>query len=139
MIDEVAALLDEPGVSFATLCRPMADADRDNPNAVKVVMDQNGDALYFSRSLIPYPRNKPRLPVYCHIGLYAYTADFLRHYAVLPMTPLAEAESLEQLKALEHGHRLRVKVTASSAEGVGVDTQEDLERVRTILRERSGA
>ena len=139
MIDEVAVLLDEPGVCFATLCRPMADADRDNPNAVKVVMDRNGDALYFSRSLIPYPRNKPRLPVYCHIGLYAYTADFLRRYAALPMTPLAEAESLEQLKALEHGHRLRVKVTASSAEGVGVDTQEDLERVRAILRSRSGA
>ena len=108
MIDELAEALCAPGVEFATLCRPLDEHDRDNPNVVKVVMDCRGDALYFSRSLIPYPRNAPKIPAYQHIGIYGYTAAFLRLYATLPMTPLAEAESLEQLKALEHGYKIRV-------------------------------
>ena len=135
MIDEVAGALAEPGVEFATLCRPLLDeADRADPNTVKVVLAQNGDALYFSRSLIPYPRHEPAVPVYQHIGIYGYSMAFLRRYAELPMTPLAEAESLEQLKALEHGYRIRVRVTASALPSRGVDTPEDLEAVRDILR-----
>ena len=133
MIDEVAAALEEEGVECATLCRPIAPEDRDNPNVVKVARAQNGDALYFSRSLIPYPRSEPSVPVWQHIGIYGYTADFLRRYVSLPMTPLAEAESLEQLKILEHGYRIRVKVTACPCTGRGVDTPEDLEAVRKIL------
>ena len=75
------------------LFRSRDEADRENPNAVKVVLGQNGDALYFSRSPIPYPRSTPRVPVYEHIGIYGYRSDFLRRYVELPMTPLAEAES----------------------------------------------
>ncbi|MCR5346563.1 MAG: 3-deoxy-manno-octulosonate cytidylyltransferase [Fretibacterium sp.] len=133
MIDEVAEALNETDVVCATLCRPLSEADRDNPNVVKVVRSQAGDALYFSRSLIPYPRHEPTVPIYQHIGIYGYTAAFLRRYVELPMTPLAEAESLEQLKVLEHGYKIRVKVTACTCAGRGVDTPEDLEVVRALL------
>ena len=135
MIDEVAeALFSGPDVVCSTLCRPLRDeADRENPNAVKVALARNGDALYFSRSLIPYPRNTPRLPVYEHIGIYGYRADFLRRYVALPMTPLAETESLEQLKVLENGYRIRVAVTRCGDAGPSVDTPEDLEAVRKML------
>ena len=136
MIDEVAAALEERGVECATLCRPLNPADRENPNVVKVVLSQPGDALYFSRSLIPCPRHEPRVPFYQHIGIYGYTADFLKRYAALPMTPLAETESLEQLKILEHGYKIRVKITACSEPGRGVGTPEDLEAVRKILMAR---
>lgn len=137
MIDEVAEAMDEPDVCFATLCRPLADDERDNPNAVKVVMDQNGDALYFSRSLIPYARKKMQIPYWHHIGIYGYTTAFLKKYVELPMTPLAEAELLEQLKAIEHGYKIRVKVTECPDRGRGVDTPEDLEYVRRVLSESS--
>ena len=135
MIDEVAeALFSGPDVVCSTLCRPLRDeADRENPNAVKVVLGQNGDALYFSRSPIPYPRSTPRVPVYEHIGIYGYRSGFLKRYAELPMTPLAETESLEQLKILEHGYRLRVAVTRCGGAGPSVDTAEDLEAVRRML------
>lgn len=135
MIDEVAeALFSGPDVVCSTLCRPLRDeADRENPNAVKVVLGQNGDALYFSRSPIPYPRSTPRIPVYEHIGIYGYRSGFLKRYAELPMTPLAETESLEQLKVLEHGYRIRVAVTRCGGSGPSVDTAEDLEAVRRML------
>ena len=135
MIDEVAeALFSGPDVVCSTLCRPLeAEGDRSNPNAVKVVLGLDGDALYFSRSSIPYPRSTPRIPVYEHIGLYGYRSGFLRRYAELPMTPLAETESLEQLKILEHGYRLRVAVTRCGGLGPSVDTAEDLEAVRRML------
>ena len=141
MIDEVAeALFSGPDVLCSTLCRPLQDeVDRENPNAVKVVCDRNGDALYFSRSLIPYPRSTPRIPVYEHIGIYGYRADFLRRYVELPMTPLAEAESLEQLKVLEHGYKIRVAATRCEGAGPSVDTAEDLEAVRKILSGMEGA
>lgn len=135
MINEVAeALFSGPEVLCATLCRPLQDeADRTNPNAVKVVLDRNGDALYFSRSPIPYPRSTPRVPVYEHIGIYGYRSGFLKRYAGLPMTPLAETESLEQLKVLENGYRIRVAVTRCGDAGPSVDTPEDLEAVRKML------
>lgn len=141
MIDEIAEILEEPDVQCATLCRPFINSDDDfnnanaanNPNAVKVVIAQNGDALYFSRSLIPYPRNRTSEPVFHHIGIYGYKMDFLKLYAKMPMTPLAETESLEQLKILEHGYKIRVKVTACTDIGRGVDTLEDLEIVRKLI------
>ena len=130
MIDEVAELLrvDE----CATLCRELSE-DFADPNAVKVVMSQDGHALYFSRSLIPYKRNKSSLPIYQHIGIYGYSVDFLKKYVSLPATPLSDAESLEQLKILEHGLKIRVKVTSSGRESIGVDTPEDLQRVKAIM------
>ena len=130
MIDEAAELLRED--ECVTLCRELT-ADFFNPNTVKVVISQDGHALYFSRSLIPYKRNVSDLPVYQHIGIYGYSVEFLRKYVSLPNTPLSEAESLEQLKILEHGYKIRVKVTSSARESVGVDTPEDLQRVREIL------
>lgn len=130
MIDEVAGLLAED--ECATLCRELVDG-LENPNTVKVVLSLDGHALYFSRSLIPYKRNESPLPFFQHIGIYGYSADFLKKYVSLPATPLSEAESLEQLKILEHGFRIRVKITECSDASIGVDTPEDLEIVRKIM------
>ncbi|MBR0258257.1 MAG: 3-deoxy-manno-octulosonate cytidylyltransferase [Synergistaceae bacterium] len=131
MIDEVCGMLEDD--ECATLCREMYDDEMSSPNAVKVVMSQQGYALYFSRSLIPYKRNASTLPIYNHIGIYGYHMGFLKEYVRLPDTPLCMAESLEQLKILEHGHKIRVKVTASTHESIGVDTPGDLETVRGIM------
>ena len=130
MIDEVAELL--ANNECVTLCNELT-GDFENPNAVKVVMTQDNYALYFSRSLIPYKRNKSTLPIYQHIGIYGYSLEFLKKYVTLPATPLSEAESLEQLKILEHGYRIKVKVTNSKCESLGVDTPEDLKRVSEII------
>ena len=132
MIDEVAELLCDN--ECVTLCREL-DSDFENPNVVKVVMSQDNNALYFSRSLIPYKRNKINLPVYQHIGIYGYSVKFLREYVSLSNTPLSDAESLEQLKILEHGRKIYVKVTQCKDESIGVDTPEDLERVRRIIKD----
>ena len=131
MIDETAEMLRDS--ECATLCSELRE-DFTNPNIVKVVMTLDGYALYFSRSLIPYKRNESSLPIYQHIGIYGYRMDFLKKYVSLPNTPLSDAESLEQLKILEHGYRMRVKVTGSTRESIGVDTPEDLQRVRELLR-----
>lgn len=133
MIDEVAEMLAD-GENCATLCREIRNEDdMNNPNVVKVVMSQNRNALYFSRSLIPYNRTGINTPVYQHIGIYGYKAKFLREYVKMNDTPLSMAESLEQLKILENGYRIRVKVTSSKNDIVGVDTPEDLEKVRKII------
>ena len=130
MIDEAAFLLNEN--YCVTLCRELNE-DFDNPNIVKVVLTQDNHALYFSRSLIPYKRNQTKIPIYQHIGIYGYEINFLKKYVALSNTPLCEAESLEQLKILEHGYKIKVKITDSKNESVGVDTHEDLEKVRRIL------
>jgi 3-deoxy-manno-octulosonate cytidylyltransferase (CMP-KDO synthetase) len=122
----------DPDVQMSTLGGRLDEGDAGDPNVVKVVVDQLGFALYFSRAQIPYRRDAggPRLSVYRHIGLYVYRRDFLLRLASLPPTPLERAESLEQLRALEHGYRIRVVDTAHSS--VAVDTPEDLERVRRL-------
>ena len=108
-------------------------------NVVKVVTDQNGLALYFSRSLIPYPRNRDGHKAYEHIGIYAYRREFLLTYTSLKPTPLERFESLEQLRVLEHGYRLKVVLTqADDYIPLSVDTAEDLEKARRLLRERRG-
>lgn len=98
-------------------------------------MDKQGYALYFSRSLLPYPRHEGT-PVYKHIGIYAYKRDFLLAYAKMAETPLEHAESLEQLRALENGYR--IKVIKTPYRFVGVDTTEDLEKVNAIYRQMQG-
>jgi 3-deoxy-manno-octulosonate cytidylyltransferase (CMP-KDO synthetase) len=123
----------------ATACHPIHGADEMfDPNAVKVVLDQNGCALYFSRAPIPWARDAfarersrlpEELPAYRHLGLYAYRCGFLRRYAQLAPTAIERFESLEQLRALAHGYRIAVAVTAAAPEP-GVDTPEDLEKVR---------
>jgi 3-deoxy-manno-octulosonate cytidylyltransferase (CMP-KDO synthetase) len=108
-------------------------AELDDPNVVKVVVDRGGFALYFSRSAIPYMRNPKGgwPPLYRHIGLYAYRRAALLVLANLEPTPLERAESLEQLRALEHG--IRIKAVETEYDSISVDTPEDLEQVRRLL------
>jgi 3-deoxy-manno-octulosonate cytidylyltransferase (CMP-KDO synthetase) len=137
MIDEIVEpLLADAGLPMCTSRHAIADPqDFGNPNVVKVVVNLAGEALYFSRSLIPYPRKSEGHRVFEHIGLYAYRRDFLLKYAALPQTPLEKLESLEQLRALEHGYRLRVVETRQPYVPLSVDTPEDLERARELARE----
>lgn len=138
MIDEVVQpLLDDSELPMCTSMHEIIDrADFDNPNVVKTVVDLEGYALYFSRSLIPYPRTTEGHRVFEHIGMYAYRKDFLLKYARLPQTPLEKLESLEQLRVLEHGFRLRVVETRQDYIPLSVDTPEDLERARALARQR---
>jgi 3-deoxy-manno-octulosonate cytidylyltransferase (CMP-KDO synthetase) len=131
MIAEVIAPFSgDADVQMSTLRQAISDpADEDNPNVVKVVVDRSGDALYFSRAKIPYRREDG--VAFKHIGLYAFRREFLLTFAALSQTPLERAESLEQLRALEHGYRVRAVETRF--ESVEVDTPEDLERVRRRL------
>lgn len=131
----VAPFSHQPELVMTTLKTPLAEKDFSNPDVVKVVTSQQGYALYFSRSLIPYPRNPGEdFSVYKHIGLYAYRKEFLLQYASMEQTPLEQAESLEQLRVLEQGYRILVLET--NYQCIGVDTPEDLERVRSIIEAR---
>lgn len=133
-IDAVAGLLlarhDDP---MGTLRRRTDDpADWENPAVVKVVVDRNGYALYFSRAPIPFTRpGHERPPMWRHLGLYAYRRTFLQQLASLAPTPLERAEGLEQLRVLEHG--FRIATVETTLDTVGVDTPEDLERVRRLF------
>ena len=137
----VAPLRDDPSIPMGTLkSRIDSLAEYLTPNVVKVVTDRAGFALYFSRAPIPHPRDFfaqlaerfGELSAYKHIGLYVYRREFLLAYPTLPSTPLERQEQLEQLRALEHGYRLRVVET--DLVSVGVDTPEDLDRVRSLAR-----
>jgi 3-deoxy-manno-octulosonate cytidylyltransferase (CMP-KDO synthetase) len=154
MISEVLdPLLTDPSVNMSTLRQATRDANEiASPHVVKVVVDNHGDALYFSRSPIPFLRNSPAdgppegghyssnvvsgfsRTIYKHIGLYGFRRDFLLAFAALPQTPLEQGESLEQLRALEHGYRIRTVTTRY--ESIEVDTPEDLERVRQLMATR---
>jgi 3-deoxy-manno-octulosonate cytidylyltransferase (CMP-KDO synthetase) len=133
--DVVRPLVDDPALPMATVRRAISDpGDYLNPHVVKVTVDARGDALYFSRAPIPgRPGHEtgPLPPCHAHIGLYAYRRDFLLRFTDLPQTPLEQIESLEQLRALEHGFRIRTVSTVRDT--VGVDTPEDLERARERL------
>ena len=128
----IAPLLQDPMLEMSTACAVISDRSQyADPNVVKVVKDRAGRALYFSRSPIPFiriPDPASRIPVYKHLGLYGYRRTFLMKFATLPQTPLEQAESLEQLRALEHGYRIHTVET--QYDSIGVDTPEDLERVR---------
>lgn len=134
-ITEVAGpLLTDPYVYFSTLIyRIRRPEEITHPNAVKVVFDRNGDALYFSRATIPYVRDRGVTDYYKHHGIYAYRKWFLLKFASLDQGRLEKLESLEQLRALEHGYRLRLVET--QFDSVEVDTVEELERVRRIIME----
>ena len=125
----------------ATVCVAVSDPKvLHNPGVVKVVRARNGRALYFSRSLIPYPRVDTGYTVYEHLGIYAFTKDFLLKMVELPPTPLMETESLEQLRILEHGYTMAVIETKYPPAGPNVNTPEDVEKIRLILagNERQG-
>jgi len=139
MADLLAA---HPDAAIATACHPIADpAEAFNPNVVKVVLDRHRYALYFSRATIPWARDAfaagrdavpEGLPLYRHYGLYAYRVGFLRAFPALAPAPIERFEALEQLRALWHGYRIVVEVTAGTP-APGVDTAEDLERVRALF------
>ena len=138
LVTDVAHLLARrPQAAMSTAAHMLTSvADFHNPNVVKVVLDAQHMALDFSRAPIAYPRDKPDvLPSPAplrHIGIYAYRVSFLRLFPTLAQAPLERTESLEQLRALWHGHRIAVHIT-QHAPGPGVDTPEDLERVRRLL------
>jgi 3-deoxy-manno-octulosonate cytidylyltransferase (CMP-KDO synthetase) len=140
LVHAVAQLLtQQPLASMSTAAHAIEDwAEFTNPNVVKVVVDGQGLALYFSRAPIPHRRDQPSanaLPNPAplrHIGIYGYRVGFLRQFPTLPQAPIEVTEALEQLRAMWHGHRIAVFVSAQ-APGPGVDTAEDLERVRRLF------
>lgn len=142
LINDVAqALMDHPEASVATLAAPfLADEDIAASTAVKVVRDQAGFALYFSRAAIPFVRDSggidARFPYLRHIGIYAYRVSALNRYPHMAATPLEQAENLEQLRFLEHGQRIYVQ-TVSEVPPAGVDCEADIERIEALLRTRA--
>lgn len=143
LINELAGVLHAAQhAAIATCATPILSAETlFNPNTVKVVIDQSGHAMYFSRAPIPWHRDAlaggdrvlaAGLPALHHIGMYAYRATFLRRFPSLSIGRLEQVESLEQLRAMEHGYRIMVHVTPTHP-GAGVDTPEDLERVRSVF------
>lgn len=133
LIDRLAGVLAaDPALPMATVaCLIDREEDLDNPNIVKVVLAGSGDALYFSRSVIPFARNSRISSPLRHLGIYAYRRDFLENYVRWKPTPLELTESLEQLRALENGAKIRVILTDHVS--VGVDTPEQAAQVEQIL------
>ena len=138
-LETVKHLFDDPNVQIGTLGKPFEGMEAvDNANSPKIVCDVNGYAMYFSRSVIPYIRNKEHgdwlqhFPFLKHIGLYAYRREVLAEITKLPQSSLELAESLEQLRWLQNGYRIKVGVT--DIETVGIDTPEDLQRAEEFLK-----
>lgn len=138
-LKKVASCFNDSTVQLATLVKQFSsNEDIFNPNSPKVILNFKNEAIYFSRSAIPFIRNKDKsewqqnYPFYKHIGLYAYRADVLREITKLPQSKLEIAESLEQLRWIENGYRIKVEKT--DMETLAVDTPEDLERVRVFAK-----
>lgn len=139
-IEEVCRQFDDASTQIATLGKPFASMEAvENPNSPKIVTDVNGFALYFSRSVIPFVRGKERAewlehyPFLKHLGIYAYRREVLKAVTTLPQSSLELAESLEQLRWLQNGYRIRVGRT--DVETVGIDTPADLERAEAFLKQ----
>jgi len=146
MIDQaINPLMDDPSIPMSTLCRKIENHEEAfDPNVVKVIFDKNGFALYFSRSPIPWDRDAwygknswkdltVNASLYKHIGLYVYRREFLLRFARLPQTALEAVEKLEQLRALEHGYRIRTVITVHDS--FGVDIPDDLSKIIKHLEE----
>jgi 3-deoxy-manno-octulosonate cytidylyltransferase (CMP-KDO synthetase) len=134
IIDQVTKALENPDIVMSSACAPLSSfSDFSNPNAVKVVLDQAGDALYFSRSPIPFFRYgaADHIGAFRHIGIYGFKKEFLGKFAALPQTPLEIFESLEQLRALEHGYKIRVLIV--DFKFAGIDSPDDLALAEEIL------
>ena len=148
LIDACAALLaEQTDCVMSTAAHPIVERiDFENPNIVKVVLDANGRALYFSRAPIPWPResaafdraSSPAAAPLRHVGLYAYRARFLRRFPLLAVSPLEQIERLEQLRVLWHGERIAVHVS-DARPGIGIDTPEDLAKAQAMFASRPGA
>lgn len=132
LIDDLACMMCErEDLAMATVAAPLLAEERHNPNTVKVVCNLRNEAMYFSRSLIPYPRKEGKNAAQKHIGIYAYRREFLWAFANMAPTPAEMTESLEQLRALENGYRIGVVNTEK--EFIGIDTLEDLLRARAYF------
>jgi 3-deoxy-manno-octulosonate cytidylyltransferase (CMP-KDO synthetase) len=132
MIDALIRAVDEEGLQMATLCSCITDPlEYESPHVVKIVRDSSGMALYFSRAPLPFLQKSISIPLYKHIGIYAFSRPFLDTFVALPKGRLEEAESLEQLRALEAGYR--IKTLLVEYEGIGIDTEADLEQARKML------
>jgi 3-deoxy-manno-octulosonate cytidylyltransferase (CMP-KDO synthetase) len=137
-VDELVRLMaSDPAIQMGTLAHPIRDTDeREDLNVVKVVLDQAGYALYFSRAPIPFRRQAGFAATLRHPGIYVFRAAFLQRFASLAPTPLEQTETLEQLRALEHGVRIRVVIAAHGS--LGVDTPADLKRLADHLADARG-
>lgn len=132
----IQIFLDQPSLNMATLAHPIDEQEFHSPNAVKVILNQNSEAIYFSRFEIPYSRTsftRQQNLVYKHIGIYAYRKSFLKSFCASPQGGLEKAESLEQLRAVEKGERIRVLLVEGAS--IGVDTPEDVPRVEALIHD----
>jgi len=130
LINAVAQrLMQQPDCDMSTAAHPLQGEHAQAPSVVKVVLDAQQRALYFSRHAVPYAAQEAMPARWHHVGIYAYRVNFLRHFSQLPAAPIEQAEQLEQLRALWHGHRIAVHCTKQPGHP-GVDTAEDLQRVR---------
>ena len=144
-IEAIKSCFDDPTTQIATLVKPFTEEDGlpalENPNTPKVVMSPDGTALLFSRSVIPYLRGIDKSDWlaqhlhYKHIGMYAYRAQVLRQITQLPQTPMEKAESLEQLRWLENGYKIKVAICHTAS--IGIDTPADLERAIAFLKQQN--
>jgi len=134
LINQVAqGLADSQGAAMSTAARKITDQNSiDDPNVVKVVFTKMGRAMYFSRAQIPFARDLRKADAWHHIGIYAYRAEFLKRYHLLPESLIEQTESLEQLRVLDNGDSIMVEQIDYET-GVGVDTPQDLEKIRTLM------
>ncbi|OPY79676.1 MAG: 3-deoxy-manno-octulosonate cytidylyltransferase [Syntrophorhabdus sp. PtaU1.Bin058] len=132
MIDAIFSVIEREHLDMATLCCPLKDNhEYEDPNTVKVVLDRAGYALYFSRAPIPYVRDDRRASPYKHVGIYGFSMTLLEQFVRMEKGRLEETESLEQLRVLENGYK--IKVLTTQYDGFGIDTEEDLKRAEKIL------
>ena len=133
MIDELISAFDDPDIDMATLKKEISDdADIKNPNIAKVVTDINHNAIFFSRSVIPYNRDNTDIAYYKHIGIYGYKKEFLKKFVEMPQTEMEKAEQLEQLRVIENGYKIRVIET--KYQSIGVDLPEHVHQVEKMLQ-----
>lgn len=132
-LQQVIAQFNDPTVQVGSMMRPITEAeDIQNPNVVKVVVDLNNNSIFFSRSVIPFPRDpQASSSYYEHIGVYAFRKEILLHFTAWPLTPLEKIEKLECLRLLEHG--ISIRMVLAPEKGVEIDTPEDLEKARVLL------
>jgi 3-deoxy-manno-octulosonate cytidylyltransferase (CMP-KDO synthetase) len=132
MVDTLFSAIERDNLNMATLCCPLKDdSELSDPNTVKVVIDKESFALYFSRAPIPFVRGQRRAPLYKHIGIYGFDRSFLEQFVFLEKSCLEDTESLEQLRVLENGYKIKVLTTQYN--GFGIDTEADLERAHVAL------
>ncbi len=134
LIDQtIKLLIDDPVLPIGTLCHEIPSELYNDPGIVKVALAKDGRGLYFSRSLIPFPRSQQGYHAYEHIGLYVFRKAFLMQFVQWAPTPLEQRESLEMLRILEHGHAIKVAIATGAEYGFSIDTEEDLEKARAYV------